>query len=134
MKEIKEIIKTLKKALENAHLIENDIIEVIFDSNDLEWLLQALEEQPFCDSCEWSSDSEGMGNGLYCDNKESTLGEMSIIDKTTSCIHHSGRKELKDEKCEHVTPICYNPDAFCYRSECDQPDSCIHHSNRKEKK
>ena len=41
---------------------------------------------------------------------------------------------VKDEKCEHVTPICYNPDAFCYRSECDQADSCIHHSNRKEKK
>ncbi|MBC8147594.1 MAG: hypothetical protein H8E98_06370 [Bacteroidetes bacterium] len=98
MKEIKEIIKTLKKALENAHLIENDIIEVIFDSNDLEWLLQALEEQPFCDSCEWSSDSEGMGNGLYCDNKESTLGEMSIIDDTTSCLYHSGRKELTEQQ------------------------------------
>ena len=41
---------------------------------------------------------------------------------------------VKDEKCEHVTPICYNPDAFCYRSECDQADSCIHHSGRKEKK
>ncbi|MBC8146953.1 MAG: hypothetical protein H8E98_03075 [Bacteroidetes bacterium] len=41
---------------------------------------------------------------------------------------------VKDEKCEHVTPICYNPDAFCYRSECDQADSCIHHSNRKDKK
>ena len=41
---------------------------------------------------------------------------------------------VTDEKCEHVTPICYNPDAFCYRSECDQADSCIHHLGRKEKK
>ena len=44
------------------------------------------------------------------------------------------KQHIQDEKCEHVAPICYNPDAFCSLSECDQPDSCIHHSGRKETK
>ena len=55
-------------------------------------------------------------------------------DEMQKIIEALEEQPVKDEKCEHVTPICYNPDAFCYRSECDQADSCIHHSNRKEKK
>ena len=56
------------------------------------------------------------------------------INEAEKILQALEEQPVKDEKCEHVTPICYNPDAFCYRSECDQADSCIHHSNRKEKK
>ena len=84
---MKEIIEKLKKGTDLPLYNKiKGLYSVGLTRPEVEQIIQALEEQPFCDSC------------------------------------------------EHVIPICYNPDAFCYRSECDQADSCIHHSGRREKK
>ena len=87
MKE-KEIIEKLKCYVQGQEYAYLTVPEV-------EQLLQALEEQPFlgCDSCEVIAKFVGATSGI-CKEEKSILFNCQV-DETTSCIHHSGRKETK---------------------------------------
>ena len=89
----KEIIEKLKRAKKNHG--GHGTIAIFFNGEELDELLQALEEQPFlgCDSCEVIAKFVGATSGI-CKEEKSILFNCQV-DETTSCIHHSGRKETK---------------------------------------
>ena len=92
---MKEIIEKLKKQVKNMKCScpVNTDVPCFLTINEAEKILQALEEEPFlgCDTCE-STQKPSEKNCFICENPSSWL-EGSILNKTTSCIHHSGRKE-----------------------------------------
>ena len=89
---MKEIIEKLKKGTDLPLYNKiKGLYSVGLTRPEVEQIIQALEEQPFCDSCEHPRD---MLNLDVCTNEESYLFECPI-DTTTSCIHHSGRREKK---------------------------------------
>ena len=94
-----EIIEKLKKSIkwhkDNATWYSNDLSkkEITIYADEAEKILQALEEQPFCDSCETIAKFVGTTSGI-CKEEKSILYNCQV-DKTTSCVHHSKRKEKK---------------------------------------
>ena len=90
-----EIIEKLEKLKANAELNRYHYPVECLTVNEYEYLLQALEEEPFlgCDTCETVTE-ETEGYPDLCTNRKSQLYSREVS-KELSCIHHSNRKEKK---------------------------------------
>ena len=97
----KEIIEILTKyQTTNPEYVREMHNSMVIDPMDYhkiaEAILQALEEEPFlgCDVC----DSSYMDGIIRMCNNPDSYHDDSSVSTTTSCIHHSGRKELTEQE------------------------------------